>query len=201
MLIKSIAILAILVVTMSLSGSSSTQAGVSFVPDVARYVDNVNYRDPMWIVRVSTVRGDLFVQAGPAETRLSGQSGTITFDQDEAILGFRIILANGRVMQNAGCFLRAAPSSGTVTDGVVNPPGAAIRGMRYCVDADFQAPPRLSGAGTIPFAKGEAVVGYRITIGSREFRDCYMADAPDNGQVTDGVVNPPLEAISGKRAC
>lgn len=174
-----------------------------YSPIPIRYVDNVNYPDdPQWIIRITSANGkDMFVHPGPAERRTSGP-GTISFVQDEAVLGFRITLANGRVMENTECYLRAAPMAGQVTDGVVNPWGSEILNRRICTDQDFHAPRRVSGSRTISFAAGEPVVGYKIVLDNGTvFGQCYLANPPVSGKITDGVVNPSPGDLANVRPC
>lgn len=57
---------------------------------------------------------------------------------------------------------------------------------------------RVTGdGGTLTFIKGETVSGVDIEINGKPFTNCVIKNAPMNGTVTTGVVNPWDEEIKG----
>lgn len=78
----------------------------------------------------------------------------------------------------------------TVTvPGPAAPPAPAVR--------------RATGVGgTIPFARGEPVVGFLIlTADGNRYDGCYLANPAFAGIVTDGVVNPASNEVATARSC
>lgn len=60
--------------------------------------------------------------------------------------------------------------------------------------------PRQSGS-SLSFSSGDAIFGFKLSIGGTTYTDCYFSSAPGAGTVVDGVVHPWKQEVSGKRAC
>lgn len=57
---------------------------------------------------------------GTKDRLATGVGRSMPFRSGDAVIGFKIVLDNGKSCEG-GCYLPSAPSSGTVTDGVINP--------------------------------------------------------------------------------
>ena len=64
-----------------------------------------------------------------------------------------------------------------------------IQGAQAAPAPSQPAPQRYeTGKGnTLSFPAGASVVGFRITIGGRQYNSCFFEAAPGAGTVTDGV--------------
>ncbi|GEM_PF-5179085 len=97
------------------------------------------------------------------------------------------------------------PGVVTPTTGItspVSPPTVAVPGPA-APPAPVPAVRRATGVGgTIPFAKGEPVVGFLIlTADGTRYDGCFLASPQLAGIVTDGVVNPASNEVATAKSC
>lgn len=59
----------------------------------------------------------------------------------------------------------------------------------------------VDSGGQARFSAGEAVYGFRITIGGRNYSNCWFESAPGDGVVIYGVVNPWTTEVQRARKC
>lgn len=124
----------------------------------------------------------------PSLRRPCPQGQTCSFSAGEPVVGYQINIGN--LQYGYACYLDAAPGPGTVTDGSVHPdPGEILRSCPAGVE-DLTTVNGKKNRGSGPFAAGEAVAGWKITIGRDTYSLCYFEVAPGDGTVEDGVVNP-----------
>ena len=63
------------------------------------------------------------------ERRATGQNQSLTFEEGEAVYGWQIVLDSGAKCDEGECYLASAPTSGSVTSGVINPWPAEVQGV------------------------------------------------------------------------
>jgi hypothetical protein len=59
----------------------------------------------------------------------------------------------------------------------------------------------VDSGGQANFVVGDAVYGFKITIGGQTYPNCWFKSAPGAGNVVDGVVHPWNTEVAGKQAC
>jgi len=99
---------------------------------------------------------------------------------------------------------QAGTGNGTASNSSASSTGAAAAAP--CADPNTVncMPRRQTNKGaTSTFTKGEAVMGYTITVGGKDLspHDCYLASASADGKVLDGAINPNKGEPDGKPAC
>lgn len=89
------------------------------VPVTYWYVDVNLENGPRWVGHVVFPdRTETFVDGGTAETRRTGETGEVRFDQGEAVASVDITLDDGKAARM--CAALIVPLGGTVRNGVVN---------------------------------------------------------------------------------
>jgi len=133
----------------------------------------------------------------PNKTRVTTGTGkTLTFTQGDTVVGYKIVL-NGKTYKNdgIGVVLYNAPTSGTVTNGVINPWPSEITNQKLITPNQINIPhcPQYTRIvitnNTTSFQKGVSVYGQIIIIDNIVYKNKYIINAPA-GTVTNGIIWP-----------
>ena len=206
-------VFALLTALLSL-GVALPSASAQQVVQETRFVDNVRFETPRWVTH-QVIQQDNFIVGPVAPRRPTGDGGTLPFEEGEAVAGIRIDLSDGTFAESErGCYLNVAPTTGTVTTGVVNPWAAETTDKPVC---NFQTTqetqlsplppagpePQLTGKnGTLRFPQGVPVTGYAMRFDNgKTVNLCYEQNARSAGTVQDGVIYPTLGQIANVPNC
>ncbi len=136
--------------------------------------------------------------------------GPGSFSVGEAVTGYEITIGGSTYRQ---CYFASAPGNGSVSDGVVNPyPGEVLSPCGNPIPVATPVPARPDTVNGLPrkdgctpsspcsFAAGQPITGF-FTINGKKYDNCYMANPPAAGVVTDGVINPWKNEVADDRVC